>query len=496
MKPANIYSLTQAASSLNEDVFGLYLEYHGIKIRKNELNDLKIMITTIKDLGAKSGDFDKFYVGYKIPQIGKEFDLLRFGKDLTINIELKSISNTEQIKSQLLRNKYYLSFISKSILLFTFESNSGKLYLLNENNNLEEVHPSLLLAALQNQTTANQENPDLLFDPSNYLVSPFNSTNKFLEGNYFLTQQQEEIKNQIISFANSISTSKFISITGSAGTGKTLLTFDIAKHFITQQNNILIIHYGKLNNGHLKLIELGWKIIPIVQYASLDFNNFDMIIIDEAQRLYKGQLDKIIERANNLKYGCIFSYDKNQTLSKWEENNDITRTISNIPSAYLYELSEKIRTNKDVSNFIKMLFNEKRSLKIKNTNSIKINYFSEIESAKNYIAEESLTKKDWKVLRFTPSQFQHEYHQKYFNSLNENSHEIIGQEFENVAIIIDQFFSYDENGNLIYQGKSYYEPTKMLFQNITRARKNLNLIIINNQRILLRCLKSLTNHES
>jgi hypothetical protein len=45
----------------------------------------------------------------------KEFDLLLFGKDCIINIELKSISTEEKIFKQLERNKYYLSFIEKNI---------------------------------------------------------------------------------------------------------------------------------------------------------------------------------------------------------------------------------------------------------------------------------------------------------------------------------------------------------------------------------------------
>ena len=38
-----------------------------------------------------------------------------------------------------------------------------------------------------------------LFHPEDYLVSPFNSTEAFLKGEYFLTSQQDEIKKKIIS---------------------------------------------------------------------------------------------------------------------------------------------------------------------------------------------------------------------------------------------------------------------------------------------------------
>ncbi|EUJ18396.1 hypothetical protein MAQA_09229 [Listeria aquatica FSL S10-1188] len=38
-----------------------------------------------------------FFLGYKIPQIGEEFDLLRLGKNYHLNIELKSEASEEKI---------------------------------------------------------------------------------------------------------------------------------------------------------------------------------------------------------------------------------------------------------------------------------------------------------------------------------------------------------------------------------------------------------------
>lgn len=45
--------------------------------------------------GLSYSAFDGYYVGYAIKQIGKEFDLLRFGDDKILNIELK-IDNKER----------------------------------------------------------------------------------------------------------------------------------------------------------------------------------------------------------------------------------------------------------------------------------------------------------------------------------------------------------------------------------------------------------------
>ena len=94
----------------------------------------------------------------------------------------------------------------------------------------------------------------------------------------------------------------------------------------------------------------------------------------------------------------------------------------------------------------------------------------------------------WEILRFTPSRFDNEYHKQYSEESKKTSHQIIGQEFDGVVVTIDRYFSYNSEGKLIYQAKAFYDPPKMLFQNITRCRKKLNLVIIDNQELLNRCL--------
>lgn len=73
----------------------------------------------------------------------------------------------------------------------------------------------------------------------------------------------------------------------------------------------------------------------------------------------------------------------------------------------------------------------------------------------------------------------------------ETSHKVIGQEFDKVVVTIDKHFSYNENGQLVYRGSSYYHPVKMLFQNITRTRKKLNIVITGNSEIMDRCVNIL-----
>lgn len=490
MKPANVFSLLQAKSSLNEGRFNSYLLHHGIEIKDAELADMSAFAATIRAVGASVRDLNNFYVGYKVPQIGKEFDLIKFCRDAIINIELKSNSEAEKIRAQLARNKYYLSFIGRTIYAFTFVSSTGKLYFLDADEHLVEITPAQLQEILSKQVEDEVNEPNSLFNPSDYLVSPFNSTEKFLAGEYFLTHQQEDFKVQIIKLINSAAGTNFVAITGSAGTGKTLLTFDIAKHFLASGKKALILHCGQLNDGHRTLIEAGWTICAIKNYKAHDLEKFDVILIDEAQRIYQSQLDDIVSAANSSKFACIFSYDKIQTLAKWEERNDTAGKIEAIASIARYKLSEKIRTNKEIANFIKLLFNSKKASDAHTgKKNIQINYFDNIEDAKAYL--NSLDDAEWEVLRFTPSRYNNEHHKKYFDAWSKTSHEVIGQEFDGVAIALDKFFQYNDMGELTYNGGAYYEPKKMLFQNITRARRRLNLVVIQNEALLDRCLSIL-----
>jgi len=489
MKTINLLSLVQAKNRLDSENYKKFLNLYGIEIKDDEIDDLKNFILALNDKIDKFEILDQYYVGYSIPQIGKEFDLLRFGENYNINIELKNQANKGKILQQLKKNRYYLSFLEVTTHHFTFVANENKLYQLIDNE-LKEIEIKKLFKLLVKQEVISIENVDKLFNPSNYLVSPFNSTKKFMENEYFLTTHQESIKNEILKQVSSNKDTNFIALTGSAGTGKTLLTYDIAKEFLEQGKKVLIIHCGYLNDGQNKLNDkYDWSIIPIKKYSNQDFSDYDLIIIDEAQRIHPDQFDKIIQKIKDVSGNCIFSYDKVQTLATWEEKRDVPSKIESIQNVKKHKLTEKIRTNADIANFIKMLFNAKRNdISIKNKDNIELNYFIKSNETKAYLHYiESL---GWKVIRYTPSQYDNNYHEK-FQINTDTSHKMIGQEFDNVAVVIDDAFEYNDEGKLQYTKRSYYHPIKMLFQNLTRARKKLNIVIVNNEEVLNRCLSVL-----
>ena len=230
MKEVNLLSITSAYDTFGkEELFNNYLSFFGVSLKEREREDLKSFSDRIRAKITSLKVLEGYYLGFKIPQISKEFDILRIGKEFVINIELKNEFTTEErIKNQLKQNKYYLSFLGKDTFHFTYVAKKDKLYKL-ENDDLVHTSFQELANLLSIQEVEEIENLERLFDPSNYLVSPFNSTDRFVKKEYFLTQQQEDIKNRIINPEGSKDEQLFFIIKGGAGTGKTLLVYDIAR---------------------------------------------------------------------------------------------------------------------------------------------------------------------------------------------------------------------------------------------------------------------------
>ena len=142
---------------------------------------------------------DGFFFSYRIPQISKEFDLLRIGEDSIINIELKSGAvPSERIEKQLTQNRYYLAHTKKRVYTFCYISKQNRLFQLDDTLTLQEQPVEELVDTLTAQGNLFSGNINSLFRPADFLVSPINTPTNFLKKQYFLTSHQEKIKAQIM----------------------------------------------------------------------------------------------------------------------------------------------------------------------------------------------------------------------------------------------------------------------------------------------------------
>lgn len=490
MKKVNLRQLIDSWNSLDTDIFKKYISYVGIGsaqngVRESELNDMACIVKCLCNSHIGIDKYDGFFVNYSIPQIGKEFDLLRFGKNFILNVEVKRNSTIDKIEKQLKRNQYYLAFVGIQIKLFSFIADTKDVYTL-KNEHIIKTNIAELANCLKEQIIDNETDPDIAFNPAHYLVSPFNSTQKFINNGYFLTKQQEEIKKTVMEMIES-GNIRHISITGKAGTGKTLLTYDIAKTAILRRKKVLILHCAQLNKGQQLLNnDYGWNIVQTRQGLLQNFNDYEVIIIDEAQRARSPQFSTFIEKINSSSAICIFSHDGNQCLNNYEIQQDISRQIIAFCDDK-FTLTNKIRTNKEIADFIIRLFDSKSIHNVKDYPNVSISYCSNAIEAKSILT--MLNKRGWKTPMYTPGTRSTFHYEEYGVPGEDSVHAVIGQEYDNVVGVIDSHFYYDDKSILQSRKDGYYSQRQMLFQILTRTRMKLHLLFLNNPEVFKRCIE-------
>ena len=206
-----------------------------------------------------------------------------------------------------------------------------------------------------------------------------------------------------------------------------MLTYDIAKEYLSTCKKVLIIHCGNLNQGQWKLkSEYSWEIIPVKEFKKYKFNQYMFIIIDEVQRIWFPHLQEIIEKIKKEDGRCIFSYDSMQCLSDYEIKNNIPQIIAKETKVIEFKLTEKIRTNKEIAYFIKALFDKSKTRENQKLSNVEIQYFKDYIIAKSYI--KNLREHGWKIINYTKQLYNSgQSYEEYIIPGEENAHEVIGQ---------------------------------------------------------------------
>ena len=472
-KYININQLLQKIG--NEELNERYVRYicgldDSAKYHKREISDINLLLKHIElnDLQSKN-----FLYGYVVPQLSKEFDLLKVSSDKCVDIELKSEPvPISKIKKQLVQNRHYLNIISSNIFLFTYVSSNNTLYTLT-NGEVEEVSFDILKATLEFE--GEQIDLDNVFTPSNILVSPLNNPDKFIEGKYLLTDHQQVIKDRILDYIKDVGDERFFGLTGSAGTGKTLLIYDIAKE-LSSTKKVLMVHSGIKCRGHYHISRClpNLKIIEAKELRFREIKDVDLIIIDEAHRLYESLYDKVVRWTKRAKSICVFSLDSSQKMSISENKRNTDENIKTICGENIAELTGKIRTNKNISLFIRCLLDlskYQKNYEFKDVNVL----FEPNEKKASDLAQKIKNELGYTYISYTPSSYSRELD---YQNHGVNTHEVIGQEYDEVVMILNHHFYYDGN---ILNATNHPNPdylfVKLLSQGLTRARSKICLIV-------------------
>lgn len=470
MKPIHLQSLLDAHEDLSPISFERYLQLFSMdRIRDGELHDLKQLLQQFHQ--KETIPLHQFFVGYRIKQISKEFDLLRIGQNYIINIELKRESSPEKIKRQLLQNIYYLKFLEVEIYSFTYISSTNTLYRLNEEH-LLPVSPTELITTLHNQQVRQLSSIDDLFDPINYLLSPFEEPHAFMKGEYFLTAPQTTYKREIIDLVDN---NHNVVIDGAPGTGKTLLTYDLVKHWLKRGKKVTLIHGKEISSAQQILAEqYGWRIQTSENIA---IENSDVVVIDEAQKLSYDELQQIRIQLEAKQIPAVFSLDAGFYLFGTGKRIDVLGYLEKHLHPKMYELKMVMRYNKEMYTFAQQLIDQKNQLHYEYFPNVSVKYFSTWKDVQSFFIESERSK--WLVVN--PFEFE-----RFM------MRDIVGKEFNRVCVIIDERFSYKANGKLSASRRNAaIDPMKVLYHTIVRTRKTLQLVVIGNIPVLQYVLQTL-----
>ena len=501
MRPINIYQLSRVKDLTVFPLFEKQLSCREVQLKPkgrelSSLNHLvELLFSATANISSVLSICNFFYYSFSIPKIAKEFDLLRIGDNYIVNIELKSSASEETIKNQLIQNRYYLSSLRKPMKLIAFSSDAGVLYELNDSSELTKSTAQSLYALLYNQGNCYTGAIEKLFCASNYLISPMNTPERFLKQEYFLTSHQQKIRNEIIQ--NCICGGlRFFGITGLPGTGKTLLLYDLAVA-LSKLGKCCVIHCGILPDG-LKVIDERIDSLDIMEAklisSAFDFSPYRYVLIDECHRFHKKQFDMLLQKVNESNITVSFSFDEKQVLSHKEHNADIAGQIRSIPDCKIYSLTNKIRTNKELASFIERLRDLHSPNKVSKYPSVNLSYAS--DSTEAFLQLQNYVNLGYTFINYTGSS----YNSSEFDSFNSlckerNTHTVIGQEFDNVVMLLNSAFAYDENGRLRakYHPNPDYLYRQLLFQGLSRVREKLAIVILDNPDVFKKALKIITN---
>lgn len=529
VKSINLYTLTRVEDNDSfaeyEYIISARKDFQRTRIREKE--SLVQLVTKLIKAGAQLADLDNFFYSYTIAHISKEFDLLKVAanRKLILNIELKSEDvGEERIKQQLVRNRYYLSPVTTNVISYTYILNTNTVYRLDDNNRLIQSEFVSVVADMKKFKKCMKNNIESLFKAKDYLISPVNSPERFARHQYFLTNQQEAMSRKLLSGLLKDDDKRYYSVKGEAGTGKTLLLYDTVRKLPVDAGKC-VIHFGR-RTPNIDILEKAIPSTDIITSRDLTdgamLKGYDYILVDETQRLHDDQFEWIVDSAcSNNEAGSLGSlsasnkvgsmnvasddsrssvrntpkvvmfYDCEQVLSRHEQQRAMDKRIEELADEN-YFLSDRIRTNPELSAFIRNMFDLNKRARGYKYDCVTICYANSINEFKRLKAY-------YKAKQYIYIDYEKSYRNvnNRYKSRKFNTYKVIGKEFDKVLTVIDSKFKYNEYGELCadYDGDNDDILEKYFYQVVTRARDQLCIIVLNNEDIFRRLLDICVNTE-
>lgn len=453
MKSVLIYALTrnQTGDQLQKMEHQLSGRDSFLKIRDWEIGSMRALVNQL-EAHMKEVPLLRFFYSFQIPRLGKEFDLLQIKDGQILNIELKSGAVPDHaIRRQLLQNRYYLSVLGRPIRSYTYISSANRLVRLNSHDHIVEADWELLCRDLMQESADYEDEIEKLFRAELYLISPWTQPERFLKKEYFLTCQQRDIERQILKKIRAEKAGIF-SFSGLPGTGKTLLLYDLAMKLSNRQP-VCIIHCkeeGKKWNILQKRLQRVTFLSANEIETQLPRGLFHAVLVDEAHLLSE-------EKGRALPGFCqnrplIFGGDREDMIAPEELPPNTMTLLETMPGIQSFRLTNRIRTNAELSSFIRDMMRLPRQKTQKSYPHIAVVYANtDIEAKKLLYAYEK---------------------QGYQRATT-------GEETDRLVVLLEDFWYYEKTGYL--RSGSEEASVRRLFHQLSTAKEELALIVQQNE---------------
>lgn len=491
MKPASLLALSQGFKTVPAGLLPAFEAQLSEReepldtIKEHEARSVVRLVEQLQGCGAGTPRcLEGFVFSFRIPQISSEFDLLKVCEGAVVNIELKIEDvGLERIEHQLTRNRYYLAPLERTTYTFTYVVEGNRLYEMGPDAVLHSVAFERLVHVLGSLGRPYDGRVEDLFKVSNYLVSPLNDTARFLEGSYFLTNHQAQIKASFQAVCREAAGRQPVVflVYGSAGTGKSLLLYDLAKS-LDGVGVACVIHCGLLSEGHelLNAQQKRFRIISAKGMEHVSLEPYGVLLVDEAQRLWPSQLERLVRTAVERNMALYLSLGRRQVVSEGNVERNAERIVRGLCSQVsVWELSRKIRTNKALANFIRALFAFSGHPRSVATHDVKISSADGPAGAAALV--EAYRSEGYQYISYTDPASGEPVLDDIDPLDCPCASEVIGQEFDRVVMVVGPRFSAPDSG--LYR--------QLLFQGLTRARNQIALVVLDNPALLSRLLGDL-----
>ncbi len=459
-----------------------------LKIKVWEIEGLKSFAAHLALVMDQAPGLD-FYYSFALPKLGKEFDLLRVSQNSVVNIELKSGNVTDEaIRKQLLQNRYYLATLGRSMYFYTYISETERLIRLSNAGRIVNAGWEELALVLEKQKDCYDGPIEELFREESFLISPLTDPGRFLRQEYFLTAQQNDIKNQILKqIKKGRSEEKTYTVqgfTGMPGTGKTLLLYDLAMQ-LSRHESVCVFHPGLFTD---ELEQLDERLKRIEFYCgdiekAVMKHTYASIMVDEAQRLIPGMLTRILSLAQEWKVPVVFSYDAEEPVAASEPKTHGTEMIEALQGFMKHKLTKRIRLNKELSVFISCVMSMKGKNQAGDYPNVSLAYAGDGEEAairlRKFMEDGYMYIRDEAV----------HSGQSLDDAGEVGTGETDCKEFDRIVMLIDDSFYYDEGGHM---RSNDAEPGDIrvtnLFHGLNRAKHKIAVVVKDNPDIFDRLL--------